>query len=292
MSYVSLAELIRPFVDHPFDALQGISEGFPNVVTEAIERELWDGGWDSLTPWQRMHFAKDHDAQHNPANLRGRLETNAAFAETVYNGKAINWRYWVHQLPALTAGEASRLLCALDPDPDLFQDLENRPNRNDPSRHCKNALMIQRLAEREGKESATPAEWLAWADTHQFTVHDGFRFAVESAPGQAAKPAPVENTSPDLNLAEPPKNRTTKRRTWRDVSMPYVVNTYRSGKYKTAHTFYVALVNKAGAGDSPFTLHDRELFLSDIGQSVAEHTIANAMREIKAAARTGPKLVP
>jgi hypothetical protein len=66
--------------------------------------------------------------------------------------------------------------------------------------------------------------------------------------------------------------------------MPYVVATYRAGKYKTAHTFYVALVNKAGVKNSPFTLRDRELFLTNLGQSVSEKTIANAMPEIKTAA--------
>jgi hypothetical protein len=79
--------------------------------------------------------------------------------------------------------------------------------------------------------------------------------------------------------------RIKKRRTWRDVAMPYVVETYRAGKYKTAHVFYVALVNKAGLENSPFTLHDRQLFMTDIGQSLAEKTIENAMPEIKAAAQ-------
>ena len=77
---------------------------------------------------------------------------------------------------------------------------------------------------------------------------------------------------------------TKKRLTWRDVAMPYIVATYRVGKYKTAHTIYVALINKAGVENSPFTLRDRELFLTNLGQSVSEKTIANAMPEIKTAA--------
>lgn len=79
--------------------------------------------------------------------------------------------------------------------------------------------------------------------------------------------------------------RTKKRLAWRDIAMPYVVETYRVGKYKTAHTFYIALVNKAQGGNSPFTCHNRELFLTDLGQAVSKKTIANAMKEIKAAAR-------
>jgi hypothetical protein len=82
----------------------------------------------------------------------------------------------------------------------------------------------------------------------------------------------------------PATKPTNKRLSWRDVAMPYIVATYRVGKYKTAHTFYVALVNKAEVENSPFTLRDRELFLTNIGQSVSEKTIANAMPEIKTAA--------
>lgn len=85
--------------------------------------------------------------------------------------------------------------------------------------------------------------------------------------------------------SEPANKPKKKRLTWRDVAMTYVVATYRVGKYKTAHTFYVSLINKADSENSPFTLRDRELFLIDLGQSVSEKTIANAMPEIKAAAR-------
>lgn len=93
---------------------------------------------------------------------------------------------------------------------------------------------------------------------------------------------PEQSVSDSPPSARKPK---TKRLTWRDVAMPYVVATYRTGKYKTARIFYVALVNKAGGENSPFALHDRELFLTHLGQSVSEKTIANAMPEIKAAAR-------
>lgn len=82
----------------------------------------------------------------------------------------------------------------------------------------------------------------------------------------------------------PASKPTKKRLTWRDVAMPYIVATYRAGKYKTAHTFYLALVNKAGVENSPFTVRERELFLTNLGQSVSEKTIANAMPEIKTAA--------
>jgi len=113
-----------------------------------------------------------------------------AYAETIYNGKVIRWRYWVEQMPQLSAAEAARLMSALDPD--LFANLDNRPNKNDPSKRCERAAVIQRLAERKGMPVATPAEWLSWAIQEGFVAHDGFRLAVESAPAQnTATPASV-----------------------------------------------------------------------------------------------------
>ena len=97
-----------------------------------------------------------------------------------------------------------------------------------------------------------------------------------------APPAP--EVTDQTEAVEAARAGPVKRRNWRDVAMQYIVETYRSGKYRTAHTFYAALVNKAGIGNSPFTVHNRELFLNGIGQSVAEKTIANEMPKIKAAA--------
>jgi hypothetical protein len=126
----------------------------------------------------------------NEAERLAERELLAAFSETVNNGASLNWRYWVHQLPTLTIAEAARLMCGLDPD--LFKSLESRPNKNDQRQLCFKAAMIQRLAEREGKESATPGEWITWAGRHQIAVHDGFRLEVESAPAQTtATPSPV-----------------------------------------------------------------------------------------------------
>ncbi len=137
-------------------------------------------------------------------------EFSAAFAESVNNDVPIDWRYWIHELPRLTTAEAARLMSGLDPD--RFKSLESRPNNNDQSKPCKQAAMIQRLAERAGKESATPNEWLAWADERKLDekkrddfhikVHDGFRLAVESAQAQTtATASPVALVS----LVEPPK---------------------------------------------------------------------------------------
>ncbi len=123
---------------------------------------------------------------------------------------------------------------------------------------------------------------------HNYRLLKGLAEPKQTVPSTCI--APAQNTAtPALVVAGnepvPARKRPSKRRTWRDVAMPYVVETYRAGKYKTAHVFYVALVNKAGLENSPFTLHDRELFMTDIGKSLAEKTIENAMPEIKAAAR-------
>ena len=118
---------------------------------------------------------------------------NAAFAESVCNDTVINWRYWVEQMPRISAAEAARLMCALDPD--LFKSLDHRPNNNGPSDLCRKAEMIQRLAERQGKLTASPADWLAWAREQKIKVHDGFRIEVESLPASATQGSPAQNTA-------------------------------------------------------------------------------------------------
>ena len=89
----------------------------------------------------------------------------------------------------------------------------------------------------------------------------------------AAKPVPVVN----------PK---AKRRTWRDVAWPYVVQTFKASQYSTAKDFYRALENKAGTTDSPFdkgtgvNLHS--LYVREMSETVVLKTIQNAWAEIKA----------
>ncbi len=95
-------------------------------------------------------------------------------------------------------------------------------------------------------------------------------------------PTPMEAVS---DTATPVISKRRKRRSWKDVAWDYVVETYHSGTFKTTHVFYTTLVNRADKEPSPFTLHQRELFLKEIGQSLAEHTLANNMQQIKAASR-------
>lgn len=119
-------------------------------------------------------------------------EFQAAFRETVYNDTVIDWRYWVGKMPKLTPAHAARLLSALDPD--VFEHLEARPNRNSPERMCKRAKLIERLALMEDLPAMTAQQWLDWADAHSFQIHDGFRLAVEKKQEVSAENSPPSPT--------------------------------------------------------------------------------------------------
>lgn len=125
----------------------------------------------------------------------------AAYDETGLNGNAINWRYWVHQLPVISAAQAACLMSALEPD--LFANLNGRnwqdnPARIDPARNIEKARKTQRLAEAQGKLTASPAEWVGWAQAQSLAVHTGFLLEVEewlettSLQGDAAPAAKLE----------------------------------------------------------------------------------------------------
>jgi hypothetical protein len=101
----------------------------------------------------------------------------AGVAERVLNGRFIDWDYWVEKMPTLSAAEASRLMTGLDPE--LYADLTAKPMpQNDTSRACAAARRIERLAEAEGAERRSPAEWYRWALERDFSVHHGFFRAV------------------------------------------------------------------------------------------------------------------
>ncbi len=98
-------------------------------------------------------------------------------AELVYNGKLIDWRDWVHTRAKITAAQFARLASGLDPL--VFENINNRPNKNDPSRQCQHARSIQGLAKAENKRSGTHLEWLAWADAMGLEVQGRYRLEVE-----------------------------------------------------------------------------------------------------------------
>jgi len=133
------------------------------------------------------------------------------------------------------------------------------------------------------KTPHTPEVWLRWYSEY-LAGHDVPEFSQMAlgALRKATFPSAVQERNVSTDLASAAK-RSRRRITWRDVALPYLVEIYQTGKYRTAKLFYQTLVKKAGTENSPFTMHDRELFLSGIGQSVSEKTIQNAMPEIKSA---------
>jgi len=82
----------------------------------------------------------------------------------------------------------------------------------------------------------------------------------------------------------------SRRQTWRDVAMPYLLAKYKSGQYTTAKAFYRALESHAQGPDSgsPFDKGTGEnhgsLFVREIGSALSFKTLANAMSEIREAA--------
>ncbi len=82
----------------------------------------------------------------------------------------------------------------------------------------------------------------------------------------------------------------SRRQTWRDVAMPYLLAKYKAGQYTTAKAFYRAL--EGGAQDpqsgSPFDkgtgANHGSLFVREIGATLSFKTLANAMTEIREAA--------
>jgi len=130
----------------------------------------------------------------------------ASLEETIYNGKAISWRYWAYQMPSLTAAQAARLMSALDPD--IFEELGNRPNRNDPTQMCQKAKAMQRLAETEGVGVQSARDWLKWADERGFKVHRGFRLAANAKGAELEISASLRETT---GLKESDSRRLTRQ---------------------------------------------------------------------------------
>lgn len=176
-------ESLEPYVDRQ---LADLPESIRHVMNP-IRKMFWDGA--NLEG--RIRLAKEHASQNDPALLNSRqILAQSAYDEVGLNGASIAWRYWVHQMPTLSAAEAARLMSALDPD--KFSSLHEFPGMDDPSQHCEKAGNIQRLAERLGMAEATPSAWLAWADEREIHVHVGFRIEVEHLVGNPQQASPAE----------------------------------------------------------------------------------------------------
>jgi len=89
-----------------------------------------------------------------------------------------------------------------------------------------------------------------------------------------AEHVPVVNSASNA----PPPKATAKRRSWLDVSAPYIVEVMQAGRYTTAKELYRALEAKAGP-NSPFdkgTGAGRgSLFVREIAQSLSLKTVQN-----------------
>lgn len=121
---------------------------------------------------------------------RDAARMQAAYDEAGLNGRAIAWHYWVHLMPVLNAMQAACLMSALEPD--VFANLNERPGKTDPAKNIEKAKKIQRLAEAQGKLTASPVEWVEWAQSQPVKVHPGFLLAVEELPeatGESSAPA-------------------------------------------------------------------------------------------------------
>ncbi|MCP2086084.1 UNVERIFIED_ORG: hypothetical protein J2Y81_002101 [Paraburkholderia sediminicola] len=98
------------------------------------------------------------------------------FANT--DGKScIDWDYWVCKRPMLTVAQAVRLMAALDPE--TFNGSLALKEREPAGASKIHASRLQSLAISYEMESASPAAWLAWADSIDEPVHYGFRAAVD-----------------------------------------------------------------------------------------------------------------
>lgn len=271
------------------------------------------------------------------------------FREFVLNDAYIDWGYWVGQMPRLDAAQAARLINGLDPD--IFADLDNRPNTNNPADACSNARSMERLAIACGMNPDTPRAWLDWADKKGFKVHELFRSEAEyraeyvkaAASLEAGDIEKIEKSIKQWEMASAvtvgelkEKERTlanlnakldelkvefsywdsqqqapepqaapvvadkagpvtvetkNKRRGWRDVTWPYLLEVFQSGKYSTAKEFYKALERKAGA-DSPFELgtgsNRDSLFIPEISQTLKLKTVQNTVwKELREIRQTG-----
>lgn len=207
--------------------------------------------WDDLNKWlieceDRIAFRfpepevtrHEHDALLRVGKLpqedsaRALAKQQAAYDETGLNGTTISWHYWVHQMPSLTAAQAARLMSGLEPD--LFDNLNNRPGKDDPTREIKKAIKIQRLAEAQGKLTASPAEWVKWASMLNLSVYVGFRMAVEeiqeatkTAMGEECnKEGPkVSPVSPAVALLDSGMNASTKpANVWDEYKLRKLLN--------------------------------------------------------------------
>ncbi len=203
--YLGLSHLVRAMAQAVVKANRNAEELQNPEEMEAEAAQTWESNlrglaergaikghdWDSLgeAEWRSLDIERDvffiddlNDCKdftrdgirfvvvEEELNAREFLE---AFEESVNNDpEPIDWGYWVGKMTKLSAGEAARLMAALDPD--IYKELGDSPVGNDTSKARKRALNIERLAVREGREYDSPFGWLLWATEQGFQVHGGY----------------------------------------------------------------------------------------------------------------------
>lgn len=109
-----------------------------------------------------------------------------------------------------------------------------------------------------------------------------------NSPSPQATPAHKTATLSSAVASDPPSTVIriqAKRRTWRDVALPYMFGVFKDGQYTTAKEFYQALEKKAGI-DSPFErgtgMNRDSLFVREISGNLSFKTVQNVFwKEIK-----------
>lgn len=261
-------------------------------MTKAVTHFYVDG-WDKLTPDERDTLTQRASNANPGLPVEGcdskdipRLDGVTGWFDATL--EADHW----FALPEVAPVDAALLLCQYNPNESTFDDAKRCANGETAPREL--VQLQQRFVALQATEPGTRTlrDWLVAARSMGLKYHSWIDGYAETLPAPAIKTVPVKNapdttetalTVSDIIASKLPKH--TKRMTWKDLAWDYVVKTYHAGTFKTAHTFYTALVNRAEKEPSPFTLHDRELFLKEIGQSLAEKTLANHMRQIKAEPR-------
>ena len=269
--YESLAKLIEPYADGPFDKLH---DGLRQCVIEAFDFESEPFGarqWDELTPSKRRSLARDYDADHDPTK---KIEQVAGMHEVDYRPN--------HLQAWLTMGAVSPLEAAL-----LFFGQNPSKFKSTPPDMGEDFDLMERSFEDAARDGQVRSlnEWLSLARSRELNPVglDGWEAcatiaarATESAPTQTATPVPVATDG------DAPAKHSNRKPSWATVAMPYMKSLFTAGNYKSASMFYKALMRRSGESDSPFKLVNRELYCTEAGTTVSEGSVGNKWPQIRA----------
>lgn len=121
-------------------------------------------------------------------------------------------------------------------------------------------------------DSNTP-EWIEWRRAMVRKLYEMRQNSPSACAPAVTPPEPV---------AAPAEAVPAK---WWEAVLPYMVETLKAGRFRSAKEFHRALEVSSGSPGSPFEKVQGELRVRDFGQSVALKTIQNRWKEVRAAAR-------